>query len=318
MALLLRDVVGLSYTEIADSLEITLATVKWRIYKAREEVQLALAREGITFGRAEAARERPSAPAFRSSAALLDPVREPLRERRGETATRASRACVRSTGYSTRWKRARCLASKSSTSQAARGSPSRGWPTDPGLSSQRPRSSSVSWPAGARPPCSSSVVEHDRERHVTVPDEHDRRLGHLAATSARRPRLSTYSQTGSRGLAWKSSAPSTLRSGSRLQIARGSSSSDGLGPARRRGRVGREVVEVESFRARRGRGCRRGRCLRARGRARNTGSAPARSRRGRRGTRPRRAAPRRSPRGRLRGLPRYAWMSEMTATRMAS
>ena len=50
MALLLRDVVGMSYTEIADSLEITLATVKWRIYKAREEVQLALAREGITFG----------------------------------------------------------------------------------------------------------------------------------------------------------------------------------------------------------------------------------------------------------------------------
>ena len=50
MALLLRDVVGLSYTEIADSLEITLATVKWRIYKAREEVQVALSREGITFG----------------------------------------------------------------------------------------------------------------------------------------------------------------------------------------------------------------------------------------------------------------------------
>jgi RNA polymerase sigma-70 factor, ECF subfamily len=50
MALLLRDVVGMSYTEIADSLEITLATVKWRIYKAREEVQLALARDGITYG----------------------------------------------------------------------------------------------------------------------------------------------------------------------------------------------------------------------------------------------------------------------------
>jgi len=49
MALLLRDVVGLSYTEIADSLEVTLATVKWRIYKAREEVQLQLAREGITY-----------------------------------------------------------------------------------------------------------------------------------------------------------------------------------------------------------------------------------------------------------------------------
>ena len=48
MALLLRDVVGLSYTEIAETLEITLATVKWRIYKAREEVQLALQREGIS------------------------------------------------------------------------------------------------------------------------------------------------------------------------------------------------------------------------------------------------------------------------------
>ncbi|MCC6224210.1 MAG: RNA polymerase sigma factor [Thermoleophilia bacterium] len=47
LALLLRDVVGLSYAEIADSLEITLATVKWRIFKAREEVQLTLAREGI-------------------------------------------------------------------------------------------------------------------------------------------------------------------------------------------------------------------------------------------------------------------------------
>jgi RNA polymerase sigma-70 factor (ECF subfamily) len=51
MALLLRDVVGLSYNEIADALDTTLATVKWRIFKAREEVQLALAREGVTFGR---------------------------------------------------------------------------------------------------------------------------------------------------------------------------------------------------------------------------------------------------------------------------
>jgi RNA polymerase sigma-70 factor, ECF subfamily len=48
MALLLRDIAGLPYNEIADSLEITLATVKWRIFKAREEVQQALAREGIS------------------------------------------------------------------------------------------------------------------------------------------------------------------------------------------------------------------------------------------------------------------------------
>lgn len=50
MALLLRDVVGFSYVEIADSLEVTLATVKWRIYKAREEVAAALTRDGITSG----------------------------------------------------------------------------------------------------------------------------------------------------------------------------------------------------------------------------------------------------------------------------
>jgi RNA polymerase sigma-70 factor, ECF subfamily len=53
MALLLRDVVGLSYNEIADSLEVTLATVKWRIYRAREDVQRTLAREGITLGSAD-------------------------------------------------------------------------------------------------------------------------------------------------------------------------------------------------------------------------------------------------------------------------
>ncbi len=46
-ALLLRDVVGLSYNEIADSLEIPLSTVKWRIYMAREGVRLTLEKEGI-------------------------------------------------------------------------------------------------------------------------------------------------------------------------------------------------------------------------------------------------------------------------------
>jgi RNA polymerase sigma-70 factor, ECF subfamily len=46
-ALLLRDIVGLSYAEIADSLEITVATVKWRIHMARESVQAALVHEGF-------------------------------------------------------------------------------------------------------------------------------------------------------------------------------------------------------------------------------------------------------------------------------
>ena len=35
-----------SHAEIADSLETTLATVKWRIYKARETVAAELVREG--------------------------------------------------------------------------------------------------------------------------------------------------------------------------------------------------------------------------------------------------------------------------------
>jgi RNA polymerase sigma-70 factor (ECF subfamily) len=48
-ALLLRDVVGLSYTEIAETLEITMPTVKWRIYKAREDVQRALGSEGMAY-----------------------------------------------------------------------------------------------------------------------------------------------------------------------------------------------------------------------------------------------------------------------------
>jgi RNA polymerase sigma-70 factor (ECF subfamily) len=50
MALLLRDVVGLSYAEIAEALETTLATVKWRIYKARETVAAELQSQG--YGRA--------------------------------------------------------------------------------------------------------------------------------------------------------------------------------------------------------------------------------------------------------------------------
>jgi RNA polymerase sigma-70 factor (ECF subfamily) len=59
MALLLRDIVGLPYNEIADSLEITLSTVKWRIFKAREEVQLSLAREGLVLAGSAPAVEAP-------------------------------------------------------------------------------------------------------------------------------------------------------------------------------------------------------------------------------------------------------------------
>lgn len=42
MPLLLRDVIGLPYQEIAETLEISLPNVRWRIYVARRRVQLAL------------------------------------------------------------------------------------------------------------------------------------------------------------------------------------------------------------------------------------------------------------------------------------
>ena len=42
MPLLLRDVAGLSYQEIAEALEISMPTVKWRIYAAREQVKAAV------------------------------------------------------------------------------------------------------------------------------------------------------------------------------------------------------------------------------------------------------------------------------------
>jgi RNA polymerase sigma-70 factor (ECF subfamily) len=78
MALLLRDVVGLAYGEIAESLEVTLATVKWRIWRAREDVQLALARDGIElFAEPEPAvaahRHLPKRAAAPTSAAPLAP-----------------------------------------------------------------------------------------------------------------------------------------------------------------------------------------------------------------------------------------------------
>ena len=148
MALLLRDVVGLSYNEIADSLEITLATVKWRIFKAREEVQLALAREGITFGVATGRRRR--------SASCLDAAaRDAPRAPRAGRARGSPPASARS-GTRTRRNRPRRRRGRAA-SHDARGSPSRGWPTEPGLSSQRPRAEvDLGRRSGASPPESSA------------------------------------------------------------------------------------------------------------------------------------------------------------------
>ena len=88
MALLLRDIVGLSYTEIADSLEITLATVKWRIYKAREEVR----RSWLATGSPACVDGRQSDSADRGRCGLAGPGADPLLVATPKPRTRASRA----------------------------------------------------------------------------------------------------------------------------------------------------------------------------------------------------------------------------------
>ena len=47
MSLLLRDISGFSYIEIAEILDTTRANVKWRIYQAREYVTRSVAAEGL-------------------------------------------------------------------------------------------------------------------------------------------------------------------------------------------------------------------------------------------------------------------------------
>jgi len=65
LPLLLRDMSGLSYREIAATLDIQLATVKWRIYTARETIQRALATNHIApeFARVADRRDASAEPA---------------------------------------------------------------------------------------------------------------------------------------------------------------------------------------------------------------------------------------------------------------
>jgi len=51
LALLLRDVAGFSYEEISEVLDTTLATVKWRIFQAREAVTREVADQGLVEAR---------------------------------------------------------------------------------------------------------------------------------------------------------------------------------------------------------------------------------------------------------------------------
>ena len=98
-----------------------------------------------------------------------------------------------------RWHR---ITSRSSISQPARGSPSRGCPTLPGFSSHSPSPRSSASRRAAPRPSRLAGPAHERQRDVGVADQ--ARCGdsvasrHSSASSAE----STYSHTGSRGLAW--------------------------------------------------------------------------------------------------------------------
>ena len=125
-------------------------------------------------------------------------VLEALGERVGSRAARIAAGRPRC--------RSRCGASRgpsasvSSISHAARGSPSRGWPTEPGLSSHSPRPMSSRSPArrvraGRR---LALVARAKRQRDVRVADQRDALAARVEAQLGGQAER-TYSQIGSRG-----------------------------------------------------------------------------------------------------------------------
>ncbi len=134
----------------------------------------------------------------------------------------------------------------SSTRNDALGSPSRGWPTDPGLRSQASAGArSMFDPFGARPPSVPSPVSQNASAKWLCPTR-TRSLStwrrHWSATSIE----STYSHTGSRGLAWKSADVRARARRLELPEERARVVLEHLpGPARAHARVVREDVDVD-------------------------------------------------------------------------
>ena len=108
-----------------------------------------------------------SGAAVRGSVSVPSPAGRP-----GRPAGAAARmaAWARSTGYSTR-RHSTVPSTVSSTIAQARGSPSRGWPTLPGLRMQRRSSSRSCAPSPARSTSTSAVLVAEGEREVGVADE---------------------------------------------------------------------------------------------------------------------------------------------------
>ena len=205
MALLLRDVVGLPYNEIADSLEITLATVKWRIFKAREEVPARARARGHHLR--ESARSRRAVVRL-AHLSQTDP--QPHCQRHGQAGRpRIRLGTLDRVGRPVERPRS---APRSSSSHPARASPSRGWPTDPGLRSAAARRAVARVPGGARPPASRPSSSRPRALPgCGRPGRRARPSRRLARRSRPRARSPTSGRGGSRGTA---PSPGARRSGS--------------------------------------------------------------------------------------------------------
>ena len=211
----------------------------------------------------------------------------------------------------------------SSSSQAARGSPSRGWPTLPGLSSQRPSPRSSFSPSSAWPPRVSpgppSSGPGEEERDVRVADQRQPlRLDLHAGVRLLDREHVLPDRVAGRGV---EEADALALQAVGLELARNSSVAladlvpGPLDRLRRGLREGgdvelaehREVVVADQAERRSARGP--GRCRRP---------GRRRSRPRRRGTRsPRPGASRRSART-ASSAGRLAWMSVITATRKAA
>ena len=137
-------------------------------------------------------------------------------------------------------------ASRSSSSQAARGSPSRGWPTLPGID-QPLALGQVELLVGARVwPVAGSPSPRENDSATWEWPIRQTRCGWASRHSSACSGDSTYSQIGSRGLAWNRPTCSSRWAGSSLsRYSRVSGADRALGPPRGERGAARELLERE-------------------------------------------------------------------------
>ena len=223
--------------------------------------------------------------------AVVEPRRRaPRAARRRGSRPASARSGTRCAGTSRGRRRSRASATPPAES------PPRGWPTEPGFSSQREREQVDLVALVGEPAGEGVAVVGDRERDVAVADHDQRRASPCRGSPARRPRSARSPRPGRPGCRGRA----RRRSGSRPAMSGARKLSDS---SVRTVCVQRAAAAASPLKSASGSAPMIARSwLPARQKRRRAlddlaaaGSAPARSRRRRRGTRSRRA-PRRSPR----------------------